>query len=298
MGFRLGVQTFYEFLILGVERYRKEDGIIYFLGFVSSARHLRLGGNGHRRLQVVRLQVALEVEDLELILLRQRQQLAQGRIRLDDLLVHQLVGLGVAADLRRHLRAGERRALRDTEERAERVRDGRRLREDRLLLDDRLTALRDGGSATAATLRRLLDLTGDLLLELLHVREDGGEHRTQGVDLLHEGGKVLHDVNGIRRRGGGNGGSDRGGNRRRNGGRGSDHLRGGSGSRGGGGSLLGRGTLGRGGGRAHCCYMCDRGVFWLNQTRGILSTVTKFPINQFCSPEVRKKAKMSAEKIF
>ena len=244
------------------------------------------------------LQVALEVEDLELILLRQRQQLTQGRIRLDDLLVHQLVGLGVAADLGRHLRAGERRALRNAEERAERVRDGRRLREDRLLLGGNLTALRDGGSAAAAALGRLLDLTGDLLLELLHVREDGGKHRAQGVDLLHKGGKVLDDVNGIRRRGGNNGG----GNGRRNGsrGRGSDHLRGGSGRgsgcRGGGGSLLGRGTLGRG--RAHCCYMCDRGVFWLNQTRGILSTVTNFLANQFCSPEVRKREKMRAEKIF
>ena len=255
--------------------------------------HLRLRGGygGHGGLQVVGLQVALEVEDLELILLRQRQQLAQGRIRLDDLLVHQLVGLGVAADLRRHLRAGERRALRNTEERAERVRDGRRLREDRLLLDDGLTVLRYGGSAAAATLGRLLDLAGDLLLELLHVREDGGKHRAQGVDLLHKGGKVLDDVNGIGRRGS----SDRGDNGRRNGGgnggRGGDgrsDLRGSSGYSGGGGSLLGRGTLGRGGGRAHCCYMCDRGVFWLNQTRGILSTVTNFLSNQFCSPEVRK----------
>ena len=131
------------------------------------------------------LQVALEVEDLELILLRQRQQLAQGRIRLDDLLVHQLVGLGVAADLRRHLRAGERRALRNAEERAERIRNGRRLREDRLLLDDGLTVLRRRGGATAATLGRLLELTGDLLLELLHVRQYGAQHRAEGVDLLH-----------------------------------------------------------------------------------------------------------------
>ena len=266
--------------------------------YIFGSLRLRGGGNGHRRLQVVGLQVALEVEDLELILLRQRQQLTQGRIRLDDLLVHQLVGLGVAADLRRHLRAGERRAFRNTEERAERVRDGRRLREDRLLLDNGLARLRDRGSAAAATLGRLLDLTGDLLLELLHVREDGGKDRAQGVDLLHKGGKVLDDVNGIRRRGGNNGGGNGGGNRRRNGGRGGYDLRGCSSGRGGngGGSLLGRGTLGRG--RAHCCYMCDRGVFWLNQTRGILSTVTNFLANQFCSPEARKKGKTRAEKIF
>lgn len=65
MDFWTGVfQTFlFVFLKFRVERYRKEDGIIYFWS-------LRLGGNGHRRLQVVGLQVALEVEDLELILLR------------------------------------------------------------------------------------------------------------------------------------------------------------------------------------------------------------------------------------
>jgi len=262
-----------------VERYRKEGGVIYFWGLVIS-NHLRLGDKGHRRLQVVRLEEALEVEDLELILLRQRKQLAQRRIRLDDLLVHQLVGLGVGADLRRDLRAREQGALRNAEERAERVRDGRRLREDRLLLHDRLTALRYGGSATAATLRRLLDLARNLLLQLLHVREDGAEHRAQGVDLLHEGGEVLDDVDLLngRRDGGGRRNGD--GGRRRGGDRGDDLGRGSR--RGGGGSLLGGGgTLGRG--RAHCCYMCDRGVFWLNQTRGILSTVTKFASNQFCS---------------
>jgi hypothetical protein len=214
----------------------------------------------------VGLQVALEVEDLQLIRLLERKELAQRTIRLDDLLLHQVVVLGVLADRRRDRRAREQGALRDTEERAERVRDGRRLREDRLLLGRSLTALRHGGSAAAATLGRLLELARDLLLELLHVRQDGAEHRTQGVDLLHKGVKVLDDVDLL---------GDGGNGRRRNGGRrrrrnGGDNLGGGNGRsrRGGSGgsSLLGRGTLGRG--RAHCCYMCDRGVFWLNQTRG------------------------------
>ena len=266
-----------------MERYRKEGGVIYFWGLVIS-NHLRLRrGNGrHHILDVVGLQVALEVEDLELILLRQRKQLAQRRVRLDDLLVHQLVGLGVGADLRRDLGAREQGALRNAEERAERIRDLRGLREDRLLLHDRLTALRYGGSATAATLGRLLDLAGNLLLQLLHVREDGAEHRAQGVDLLHKGGEVLDDVdllNGRRNRSGRRDGRRNGG-RRRGGNRGDD-LGGYGGGRGGGSLLGGGGTLGRG--RAHCCYMCDRGVFWLNQTRGILSTVTKFASNQFCS---------------
>ena len=200
------------------------------------------------------------------------------------------MGLGVAADLRRHLRAGERRALRNAEERAERIRNGRRLREDRLLLDDGLTVLRDSGGATAATLGRLLELTGDLLLELLHVRQYGAQHRAEGVDLLHQGVEVLDDVDLLGGGSGNGGGGDGGGNGRDDRRRGGDLGRGSGGN---GGSLLGGGTLGRGGGRAHCCYMCDRGVFWLNQTRGILSTVTNFNINQFCSPEPRK----SAEKV-
>ena len=241
------------------------------------------------------LQVALEVEDLELILLRQRQQLAQRRIRLDDLLVHQLVGLGVAADLRRDLRAGEQGALRDTEERAERVRDGRRLREDRLLLDDRLTALRHGGSAAAATLGRLLELAGDLLLELLHVRQDGAEHRAEGVDLLYKGVEVLDDVD-LLGGGGGNGGSGRrngNGGRRRNGG---DNLGGGSGGRGGGDSLLGGSSALGGGGKAHCCYMCDRGVFLLNQTRGNAYYSYKFSYQSILFAGGEKNGKKSAEK--
>ena len=248
---------------------------------VSNYLRLRRRNGRHRVLEVVGLEEALEVEDLELILLRQREQLAQRRVRLDDLLVHQLVGLGVGADLRRDLRAREQGALRNAEERAESIRNLRGLREDRLLLHDRLTALRYGGSATAATLGRLLDLARNLLLQLLHVREDGAEHRAQGVDLLHKGGEVLDDVDLLNGRRDGSGRRDGNGGRRRGGDRGDD-LGGGS-RRGGGGSLLGgRGTLG-GGSRAHCCYMCDRGVFWLNQTRGILSTVTNFASNQFCS---------------
>ena len=71
---------------------------MYFFGFLS----LRGRQCRHRRLEVVRLQVALEVQDLELILLRQGEELAEGRIGLDVLLLHQALGLGVVADLLRH----------------------------------------------------------------------------------------------------------------------------------------------------------------------------------------------------
>ena len=264
------------FMVLWLEDIGRKEG------FECIRNYLRLRHDGDRRLEVVGLQVALEVEDLELVLLRERQQLAERRIRLDDLLVHQRVGLGVAADLRRHLRAGERRALGDTEELAERVRDGRRLREDRLLLDDRLTALRDGGSATTATLGRLLQLAGNLLLELLHVREDGAEHRAQGVDLLHEGVEVLDDVDllgdggddGRRRNGDGGGDGDRGGN-----GDGGGDL-GGCSRRGGGGGLLSGGTLGRGGGRAHV-VICVTEEFFGSIKRGeyLVQLQILLPIN-------------------
>ena len=82
--------------------------------------HLRRR-DGRSGLEVVGLQVELEVQDLELILLRQGKELAEGRIGLDDLLLHELLVLGVRADALRHLRAREQGALRNTEERAETV---------------------------------------------------------------------------------------------------------------------------------------------------------------------------------
>jgi hypothetical protein len=230
---------------------------------------LRTGGRGRghrrRRLDIVGLQVLLEVEDLELILLRQRQELAQRRIGLDDLLVHQLVRLGVGADTRRDLRAADKGALGDAEERAERVRDGRGLREDRLLLDDGLAALRRGsGRAAAATLLGALELTGNLLLELLHVGEDGAERGAQEVDLLDKGVELANNVDVLLRRG------DRRGLRRRNGGgddRGNNN--GGGNNRGGnngggdgrgdgrGGGFLGSRFL-SGGGAHGCLYQSPR----------------------------------------
>ena len=76
---------------------------------------------GDRLLDVVRLEEALEVQDLELIRLLERKELAERRIGLDDLLDHERVVLGVGADTGRDLRAAEQSALRDTEERAERI---------------------------------------------------------------------------------------------------------------------------------------------------------------------------------
>lgn len=145
------------------------------------------------RLEVVGLEEALEIEDLELILLREREKLTHRRIGLDDLLHHQAVLLRIAADARRNLRAAEERRLGDTEERAERIRDRRRLREDSLLLG-LILAIRRGRGLATATLLSLLELTRDLLLKLLHAREDIAERGTEAVDLLDEAVELGDDV--------------------------------------------------------------------------------------------------------
>lgn len=212
-------------------------------------RHLRRRG-GDGGLEVVRLEERLEVEDLELLGLRQAEQLAEGRIGLDDLAGHQLVVASIAAHTRRDLRAGQRRALRQRQERAEGVRDGRRLREDRLLLGLRLAALNDGRAAAAA-LRGLLQLAGNLLLELLHVGEHRRERRAERVHRLDEGRELAGNVHLLN--GGGRGGLRRGDDRgrgRHNGGGGRHNGGGNDGRRrgGGGGGLRGLGSTGSLGG--------------------------------------------------
>ena len=117
----------------------------------------------------MRLEEALEVQDLELIRLLEREELAERRIGLDDLLDHERVVLGVGADTGRDLRAAEQSALGDAEERAERIRDLGGTGEDRLLLG---LTLDRRGLAAAAALLGLLELAGNLLLKLLHVGED------------------------------------------------------------------------------------------------------------------------------
>jgi len=149
-------------------------------------------------LDVVGLEETLEVQDLELIRLLEGKELAERGIRLDHLLVHQVVVLGVRTDTGRDLRAAEQSALRHTEERAESIRDLRGAGEHRLLLD---LALNRCGLAAAAALLGLLELTRDLLLELLHVGEDRGERRTESVDLLNERRELGRDVNRHLRRG-------------------------------------------------------------------------------------------------
>lgn len=236
------------------------------------------------------LQVALEVEDLELIGLRERQQLAQRRIGLDDLLHHQRMLLRVPADTRRDLRAGEERTLGDSQERAERIRDRRRLREDRLLLGSGNLTLSELDCAAAAALGGALELARHLLLELLHISEEGAERGAERVDLLHNGIDLRDDIdllNDRRGRGSLNVGERRNGRcrgRRRRGNRGRNDNGRGRGGRGGRGrrGLLGSTLGGRGGGR-HLSYVGGRGSFTGIQTREYILP-HNFYDSQFCPP--------------
>ena len=211
------------------------------------------------------LEVLLEVEDRQLVRLREAEELAERGIRVDRLLVRQLVVLRVLHDATRDIRAADLRALGETEENAEIGRDLNRLGEDRrrvrLLLTIRANRAR---LAAAATLGLLLK-AGHLLLHLLHLRRELVEGRAEGVELDEESGEVRdYGLLGIglsdnRDYGGDRGrNSDRGGDRRGRlrvgGGRVLDYWGGrrdgdrGSNRRGGtllGGSLLGGG--GRGG---------------------------------------------------
>ena len=185
-------------------------------------RHLRSLGLG-----VVGLQVLLEVEDLELILLSQRKELAERSIGLDDLLLHQTLGLGVGADLGGDVGAADGSTGGDAEELAEVRADPSGLGEDSLLLG---LVLAINGLAAAALLGAL-ELTRDLLLQLLHLREDSGEDRAEGVDLLNKaielgdnvdllrGSRGLNVGDGRSSGDGRRGGDDGGGSRSSGGGR-------------------------------------------------------------------------------
>lgn len=196
-------------------------------------------------------EVLLEVEDAELVRLLDAEKLAESRIGLDVLLVHQIVVLGILADTSRDLGARNLRALGEAEERRKSIGNLRRDGEDGGLLHDRLTRRRGGlRAAAAATLLGLLELTRNLLLELLHRREDGRESRAGRVDLLDEGVELGDNVDVLL----GGGDNSRNNSRSRGGDMGNRGRRGGENRRrrsrgcgGGGGCGRGRlGSLGRG----------------------------------------------------
>jgi len=149
--------------------------------------HLRRRDN---RLDIVTLEVLLEVEDGKAVSLREAEELAERGIRLDGLLVRELVVLGVLHYTTRDIGAADLRTRGKLEENAELLRDLNRLGEDcrgvRLLLAISTDSAR---LAAAATLGLLLK-AGDLLLHLLHFRRELVERHTKGVELDKERGEV------------------------------------------------------------------------------------------------------------
>ena len=154
-------------------------------------------------------EVLLQVEDRQRVALIQRQQLAQGRISLDRLLVHQAVLTRIRHHALRHRRAAHLRVLRLTEERAQLGADRHRLREDARLGLSALNGLR---LALAAALSLLHDARG-LLLNHLQRRRRRAERRLQRRELivqvrdglLERGTNVLfRRLNGRRRQNGSN----------------------------------------------------------------------------------------------
>ena len=84
----------------------------------------------YNRLDVVALEVALEVENGDLLRLRDAEELTERGIRVDVLLVVELVRLDVVHNATGYIRTGHQSALGLTEEYAERIRDLLGLRED------------------------------------------------------------------------------------------------------------------------------------------------------------------------
>jgi hypothetical protein len=142
-------------------------------------------------LDVVWLQEALQVQDHEFwVLFSDVEELAQRGIGVDDLLVHQALGLGVVADGSGNFAAAHQGALWLTQEDTEVITDLDWLLEDAFAL----WLITFSGLGALALLAGLLQFTWNTLFQLLHVREDRGEYFTEGGNL---GNKAVEFGNNI-----------------------------------------------------------------------------------------------------
>ena len=170
------------------------------------------------------VEVALEVEVGQLLALRHAQQLLERGIRLDVVLVLQVLLLDVVVHRLRDLRARHQRAVALAEEVAEVVGDRRRALEDgRGALDLNAVLIR---LDAALALARILDLAVDTLLQALDLAEEGSDRLAHRREVARHRLDVL-----LQRRGGGSGGRrlsgrrrDRRNNNRRRGGNRRRHL--------------------------------------------------------------------------
>jgi hypothetical protein len=159
----------------------------------------------------VSIEVALEVEVGEVVSVREAEQLLEGSIRLDVMLILEGVLLDVLVDLTGHVGARDEGTLGLTEEGAELISDlGRDLKDGRTTLG----ALFAFSLYAAAALASILDFTVDTLFKLLDLSDHGGndftETREASEHALHVfikgGGRSLRG-SGIRGRSRDNGGS-------------------------------------------------------------------------------------------
>lgn len=147
------------------------------------------------------VQVALQVEVRQLVRLGHLEELAQGGIGGDVVLVLQVVLLDVVVNLLRHVGAGDERARGVLQELAQLVRHLRGDLEDGRTTLGRLLTL---GAHTALALAGILHVLVDTLVQALDLRDGGrrllAERRQRGEDRL----QVLIQRRGRRR--GGDGG--------------------------------------------------------------------------------------------
>ena len=207
---------------------------MYYSGkrITPSPRQCCLGGRHRRLLHVVAVQVALQVEVRQRLAVANGQQLLESGIRLDVVLVLQVLLLHVLVHLLRHLRAAQQSALGLAQEHAQ-------------LISNLGGALEDAGSTglhgtiliqhgrPPLALASILNLAVHALLQLLHLAQHGRHRLTQSVQVARNRLQVLIQSRGRHNRG------RRSGLHRR---RAHHHVRGGRGS---GSRLLGSRLLGR-----------------------------------------------------
>ena len=131
------------------------------------------------------VQVALQVEVRQLVRLGHLEELAQGGIGGDVVLVLQVVLLDVVVNLLRHVGAGDQRARGVLQELAQLIRHLRGDLEDGRTTLGRLLTL---GAHTALALAGILHVLVDTLVQALDLRDGGrrllAERRQRGEDCL------------------------------------------------------------------------------------------------------------------
>lgn len=142
------------------------------------------------------VEVALEVEVREVVRIGEAEELLERGIRLDVVLVLEVLLLHVVIDLAGHVGAGDEGALGLAEEHAELISDLRGDLEDRGTAG--LGALLALSLDAAATLARILDLAVDTLLQLLDLSDHGGDNLAETREAPENDLEIIIEAGGRR----------------------------------------------------------------------------------------------------